>query len=105
LFVIAAAAVLANVVGAICVETDLFDSSDQLVVVSLLSVPLILILLVTGAILGLLEVRAARKASRDLCRMTVVATSLHVVSLTIGGLAVAAALFWFVALMSGLSPL
>lgn len=102
LFAIAAAAGLANLTGAICVEVDVIDSSDQLAVIALVSVPLILVLLVIGTVLGILDWRTARKASRRPSRMTVVAASLNVTSLVVGGILVLAVLVWFVALMGGL---
>ena len=102
LFVIAAAAVLSNLVGALCVEADVIGSSDQLVVVALLSVPFILVLLVIGAVLGMLKWHAARKASRCPSRMTVVAASLNLASLLLGSALVLAVLLLFVTLMSGL---
>jgi len=66
------------------------------------SVPLAVVLLVVGAVLGMRQGRAERKASRRPGRLTTVALRLNVASLVIGGILTLAILLWFVAVKSGL---
>jgi hypothetical protein len=105
LFGISAMGVLLNLAGAVCVEVDFIGGSDQLAVVALVSVPLVIVLLVIGAVLATLDWRVARKASRRPSRMTVAAASLNIALFVIGGGLVLAALLFIVALMNSLPPL
>jgi hypothetical protein len=65
---------------------------DQLAVLAVLSVPLMLVLLAIGFVLGMTEWYSARKALRPLGRITIVATVLHLVLLLLGTFLVLAAL-------------
>jgi hypothetical protein len=105
LFSISAIGVLLNLAGAICVEVDIIGGSDQLAVIALVSVPLIFVLLVIGAVLGTLDWRAALKTSRRPSRMTVAAASLNIALFVIGGGLALATLLFIVALMNSLPPL
>jgi hypothetical protein len=104
LFFVAAALVILDVIGAVCVEVDVISSSDQLVILGLASVPVILLLVVVGTILGVLGRRADRKASRHSSRMTNAAVGLNVTLLVVGVLIVLATLLLVTVLLSGLGP-
>jgi hypothetical protein len=65
---------------------------DQLAVLAVLSVPLMLVLLAIGFVLGMTECYSARKALRTLSRITIAATVLHLVLLLLGTFLVVAAL-------------
>jgi hypothetical protein len=93
LFVVAATIVLLDIIGPIFLSGgyDIISSRlhDQLAFLAVLSVPFILILLVVGSILGILEWRAARRASVPPPRITVIAACLNLTLLLIGILVVA----------------
>jgi hypothetical protein len=109
LFLIAAAILLVDIVGPVLlssggscgIELD-GRLHDQLQFLALLSVPLVFILLAIGAVLGTMQWRAARKASRRPSRMTVVAASLNLASLLIGTLLILAALVFLIGPTTGL---
>jgi hypothetical protein len=99
LFVIAAVIVLLDIIGPIILSGghDIISGRlhDRLAFLALLSVPFVLILLVVGSVLGILEWRAARRASGHASRMTVVAACLNLVLLLIGILALVHFLWTF----------
>lgn len=99
LFVIAAVIVLLDIIGPIILSGghDIISGRlhDQLAFLALLSVPFILILLVIGSVLGILELRAARRASVRPTRMTVVAACLNLALLLIAILVIALFLLTF----------
>ena len=103
LFVIAAAILLADIVGPVFLSSGgaygielHWRLHDQLQFLAFLSLPLILILLAIGAVLGTIEWRAARKASTRPSRMTVVAASLNLASLLIAALLLLAFLVFLI---------
>ena len=65
---------------------------DQLAVLAVLSVPLMLVLLAIGCVLGMTEWYSARNALRPLSRITIAATVLHLALLLVGLFLVLAAL-------------
>jgi len=71
------AAVLANISG---ISGRLHDRFAWL---AMLSVPVIPILLIIGTVLGMLDWHAARKASRPVNRLTIIAACLNLASLVI----------------------
>lgn len=103
LFVIAAAILLVDIVSPVLLDWGgsygielhwrLFD---QLQFLAFLSVPFVFVLLAIGAVLGAMQWRAARKASRRPSRMTVVAASLNLALLVVGTLLILAFLLFFV---------
>ena len=103
LFVIAAAILLVDIVGPVFlssggaygIEID-GRLHDQLQFLAFLSLPLILVLLAIGAVLGAMQWRAARKASGRPSQLTVIATSLNLGSLLVGTLLILAFLLIFV---------
>lgn len=99
LFIIAASILLLDIVGPIFLSGghDVISARlhDQLAVLSLLSVPFILILLAVGSVLGILGWRAARRASGRPSQMTVVAACLNLALLLIGILVIALFLLTF----------
>ncbi len=103
LFVIAAAILLADVIGPVLLSSggsygiELNGRlHDQLQFLAFLSVPFIFVLLAIGAVLGAMQWRAARRASRRPSRMTVVAASLHLALLLVGTLLILAFLLFLV---------
>lgn len=88
LLVSAAAIVLLDIIGPIFLSGgyDVIGSRlhDQLAVLAVLSVPLILVLLAIGSVLGMIEWRTASKASRCPSQVTVVAACLNLALLVIG---------------------
>ncbi|MDH4240261.1 MAG: hypothetical protein OEW48_11930 [Phycisphaerae bacterium] len=99
LFIIAAVIVLLDIIGPIILSGghDIISGRlhDQLAFLALLSVPFILILLVIGSVLGILELRAARRASVRPTRMTIVVACLNLALLLIGTLVIALFLLTF----------